>query len=294
MSMATPSTGDMATPAEGAATADAGEWVVRGSAAAAAVAARREELTGRARDYARGSRAAATWRVYEARWARFLDWCAEQDECPLPADPLTICRFLTDLAPDWRPATPSDPAASIVAGHVLLRPGARPTTVAGYLAAISVAHQGGGVTRPSDLATDPLVAATPDVVAAPGTAAESVATNDGPLRGATTGTSKENPARHEMVGQVLAGIRRHPTVAPARRRAALRPSDVAALLAPLVCEDSLTDARDAALLLIGWKGALRADDLARLDIGDLVVTEEGLTVHLRRSKTDQEIGRAHV
>lgn len=42
-----------------------------------------------------------------------------------------------------------------------------------------------------------------------------------------------------------------------------------------------------ALLLIGWKAALRTDDLARLAITDLAVSEDGLTVHLRRSKTDQ-------
>jgi integrase len=36
-----------------------------------------------------------------------------------------------------------------------------------------------------------------------------------------------------------------------------------------------------------WKAALRTDDLCRLDIGDIVTTDEGLLVHLRRSKTDQ-------
>lgn len=90
--------------------------------------------------------------MYEARWARFVTWCAEQGEHPLPADPLTICRFLADLAPHWRPATPADPPADIVAGHVLIRPGARPTTVAGYLAAISVAHQGMATPTATELA----------------------------------------------------------------------------------------------------------------------------------------------
>jgi hypothetical protein len=33
--------------------------------------------------------------------------------------------------------------------------------------------------------------------------------------------------------------------------------------------------------------ALRTDDLHRLDIGDIVTTNDGLLVHLRRSKTDQ-------
>ncbi len=50
---------------------------------------------------------------------------------------------------------------------------------------------------------------------------------------------------------------------------------------------TLADVRDAALLLIGWKAALRSDDLARLQMDDLRVTDEGLALHLRRSKTDQ-------
>jgi integrase len=260
----------------GTATAGVGEWVT--TAEDPAVAARREELTGRAREFARGSRAATTWRVYEARWARFTDWCAEHGECPLPADPLTICRFLTDLAPRWRPATPYDPSVAIVAGHVQVRPGARPTTVAGYLAAISVAHQGIATpTAPGSVATSASTGLAVDMgTASAGVAATSAAT-----------VMATNPARHEMVGQVLAGIRRHPTVAPARRRTALRPADLTALLEPLRPDESLTDARDAALLLLGWKAALRTDDLARLDLTDVVVSGEGLTVHLRRSKTDQ-------
>jgi integrase len=39
-----------------------------------------------------------------------------------------------------------------------------------------------------------------------------------------------------------------------------------------------------ALLLIGWKAALRTDDLARLAITDLAVSEDGLTVHYAAPK----------
>jgi hypothetical protein len=98
----------------------------------------RDELTGRAREYARAARAESTWAAYDGKWARFNRWCAEHDETSLPADPLTVARFLTDLAPHWRPATPDDPPSDIVAGHVQVRPGLRPSSIAGYLAAISV------------------------------------------------------------------------------------------------------------------------------------------------------------
>lgn len=133
-----PSLGEGAVdPTERAATGDlagdfAGEWPP----------VEREALAQRARDYARGSRAESTWRAYERRWARFQAWCVEHGEWSYPADPRTVCRFLVTLAPEWRPATPADPDSAIVAGHVLVRPGVRPDTVAAYLAAISVAHQG--------------------------------------------------------------------------------------------------------------------------------------------------------
>jgi integrase len=205
--------------------------------------ARRAELTARAEDYARGSRAEGTWAAYQRHWARFEAWCAAAGERALPADPLTVARFLADLAPAWRAAIPSDPPEEVVAGQVCERPGLRPGTLAGYLAAISVVHQTAGA---------------------------------------------PNPAQAEAVRRTMAGIRRHPGVEPVRRRAAARRDDIAAILATLRPDEHLADARDAALILIGWKAALRADDLIRMRIEDQRVTADGLAVHLRRSKTDQD------
>ena len=223
------------------------------------VLARREELTGRARTFARGARAESTWAAYEGKWARFTGWCAEHEEAPLPADPLTVARFLADLAPHWRPATPADPAAAIVAGHdVRRRVGLRPSSIAGYLAAISVAHQAASIPATLDTAA----------MSAPGSAVT-----------AAVAGGVANPAHHDAVRRVLAGIRRHPTLGPARRRSALRPVDMTAILEGLDPDEHLADARDAALLLVGWKGALRTDDLYRLDIGDIAITDEGLLVH---------------
>ena len=106
-----------------------------------------------------------------------------------------------------------------------------------------------------------------------------------------------NPCEHEAVRRVVSGIRRQRGLTPTRRRTALRPADMTAILAAMRPDDRLVDARDAALLLIGWKAALRTDDLHRLDIADLkvesaekvggVVDGGGLAVRLRRSKTDQ-------
>ncbi len=44
--------------------------------------------------------------------------------------------------------------------------------------------------------------------------------------------------------------------------------------------------RDAALLLLGFSAALRRSELVALQISDLKVDQQGMTVHIRRSKTD--------
>jgi integrase len=204
--------------------------------------ARREELTERARDFARGARAESTWAAYRRQWARFEAWCQSAGETALPADPLTVARFLADSAPAWRAATPADPVEDVVEGQVCERAGLRPGTLAGYLAAISVVHQSAG---------------------------------------------QPNPTQAEAVRRTMAGIRRHPGVTAVTRRAAARREQMAAMLAVMRPDERLADARDAALLLIGWKAALRADDLVGMRVQDQRVTDDGLAVHLRRSKTDQ-------
>src|SRR6185295_1946492 len=45
--------------------------------------------------------------------------------------------------------------------------------------------------------------------------------------------------------------------------------------------------RDRALILLGFAGAFRRSELVGLDLADLDFTQDGLTVTLRRSKTDQ-------
>ena len=50
----------------------------------------------------------------------------------------------------------------------------------------------------------------------------------------------------------------------------------------------LIGARDRALILLGFAGAFRRSELVALDIEDCAFGKDGLTVTLRRSKTDQE------
>ena len=46
--------------------------------------------------------------------------------------------------------------------------------------------------------------------------------------------------------------------------------------------------RDRALLLVGFAGAFRRSELVSLDVADVAFDPNGLTIRLRRSKTDQE------
>ena len=116
------------------------------------VARRHGLLTEQPHAYARGSRARSTWAAYDRQWRRFETWFAEMGETPLPAGVLTVARFLADLAPGWRPATPADPHHGVVDGQVRDRDGLRPGSIAGYLTAISVAHRSAGI--PNAAASD--------------------------------------------------------------------------------------------------------------------------------------------
>lgn len=51
--------------------------------------------------------------------------------------------------------------------------------------------------------------------------------------------------------------------------------------------DTLHGVRDRALLLLGFNMMARRSELSNLDIGDVCESEEGLTVYIRSSKTDQ-------
>lgn len=200
-------------------------------------------LLERAGSYARGARTASTWEAYDRDMARFVAWCTLRGLTALPAEPATVCVWLADQAPVWRPATTNDPVELVVEGQVRERDGLRPATIARRLASISVVHRAAGVA---------------------------------------------NPAGHEQVRATMAGIRRHPGVASPRRRTAARTEQVLSMTAGLAPENNVVDARDLALILIGYAAALRRSDLARLDLDDLTVDEHGLSVRIRRSKTDQE------
>lgn len=101
---------------------------------------------------------------------------------------------------------------------------------------------------------------------------------------AHTSQRLSDPAKTDLVRTVLRGIRR-------------KKGTVQRQVQPLLKEDLLSmvtqmrgtkGLRDRALLLIGFSAALRRAELVALDFEDCQFVHEGLVIHLRRSKTDQE------
>ena len=77
--------------------------------------------------------------------ARFVArWTPERGLAALPADTMTVCVWLADQAPVWRPATSADPLEVVVEGQVRQREGLRPATIARRLASILVVHRAAG------------------------------------------------------------------------------------------------------------------------------------------------------
>jgi len=99
------------------------------------------------------------------------------------------------------------------------------------------------------------------------------------------GADEPTPTTSSAVRRVYAGIRRtHGTAQRAKTPALVED------LRNMVQEASwsLRGLRDRALLLIGFAGAFRRSELVGLDVADLDFNRAGVTVTLRRSKTDQE------
>lgn len=93
-----------------------------------------------------------------------------------------------------------------------------------------------------------------------------------------------SPAASELVRSTLQGIKhRHGT--SQQRAKALLVEDLFRVLS--VIGDSTKDARDAALLLVGFAGGFRRSELVGLNLEDIEPCRPGLIIHLRRSKTDQ-------
>lgn len=93
-----------------------------------------------------------------------------------------------------------------------------------------------------------------------------------------------DPTESELVAATLRGIRRRHGRIPRQAKPLLR-DDLLALLDSM--GNGVKDARDRALLLIGFAGGFRRAELVALDIADIEPVRQGIILTIRRSKTDQ-------
>ena len=91
--------------------------------------------------------------------------------------------------------------------------------------------------------------------------------------------------KHPAIRETLRGIgRKHGT--PARRAAALTTTEVRKLCR--ACGTGVAGARDRALFLLGFAGAMRRSELVGLDVAHVTWTDDGLKLLIERSKTDKQ------
>lgn len=95
----------------------------------------------------------------------------------------------------------------------------------------------------------------------------------------------ENPCKSALVKAALQGLRRKYGAAQKQAKALTR-EDLLAILEHL--DDGMKDARDRALLLLGFAGGFRRSELVGLDVADIEQVRQGVIITLRHSKTDQE------
>jgi integrase len=92
-----------------------------------------------------------------------------------------------------------------------------------------------------------------------------------------------DPTKAVLIRKLMRGVQR---VHGMRQRQAY-PISMDEILQMLPADQTLTTLRDRALLMLGFSAALRRSELVGLDVADLAFVPAGLTVRLRRSKTDQ-------
>ena len=95
----------------------------------------------------------------------------------------------------------------------------------------------------------------------------------------------QNPVHSIIVEDTLKGVSRTLGTAPSKKKAR-RLSDIRQILQLL--PESIIGIRDKVLILVGFAGGFRRSELVELDVSDIEFTESGMTIHIKKSKTDQE------
>ena len=98
----------------------------------------------------------------------------------------------------------------------------------------------------------------------------------------------EEAITHAAVRETLKGIRRTVGRATRRQAAPLLADATRAIATELAKTAGLKATRDRALILLGFSTACRESELCALTVADLTFNADGVTVTVRRSKTDQD------
>jgi integrase len=217
----------------------------------------------------KGAGAAATLRGYRADWGVFTRWCAERNLCALPADALTVARYVRYLI--------DRPRRTIVeeylrGGKVVRRERregpATTATVERHIVSIRMAHRLRG--HPDPTLDETFVRTWKGVRRE---------------RGTKPRNQKQAVNKERLIVAVAAIAREHRlAIAAARSRGAERG----------LHSRELQLLRDNAILLLGWSGALRRTELAGIEFAHVGEEDEGLHIDLPHSKTNQEGEREFV
>lgn len=95
----------------------------------------------------------------------------------------------------------------------------------------------------------------------------------------------DNPVANELVRQVRRGLRKD-YGQPPDQSAPIELSDIRKICSAMGVE-SWIDIRDRALLTVGFFGAFRRSELVGLNVEQISQVEQGLEIHLLRSKTNR-------
>lgn len=96
---------------------------------------------------------------------------------------------------------------------------------------------------------------------------------------------QDNPCRFPIVKNALRGIKRMKGVMQHGKLPILF-DDIKEMMTYLE-GNTLQQARDKAILLVGFYGAMRRSEIANLEVNDIQFTRLGMLLTLRKSKTDQ-------
>lgn len=76
-----------------------------------------DKIRATAEKFKRNQKSANTMRTYAAQWRQFKDWCADNDQQPLPALPSAVLGYVSQLYDDGKSTTTLNVAIAAIKWH---------------------------------------------------------------------------------------------------------------------------------------------------------------------------------